>query len=216
MATTRLNITRSGLIAAAMVMAVLIAVAITAVLGLRYADARMTETARAESLDAAKSYASTMFGFDPASVDANVAHSKDVVTGPAKAQYDEIIAKNNFVASVRDQQVVSKASIQDAGVVTNTRDTSTVLIFLNQSVSRGGKELIRVDPSRLTFSMTKQDGRWLINGIDIITDDSFRSRIEHTDRPPAGGVPLPAPSSGISAPPGSATSTSNSTGPQPG
>ncbi|SKX93159.1 Uncharacterised protein [Mycobacteroides abscessus subsp. abscessus] len=66
---------------------------------------------------------------------------------------------------------------------------------MNQSVSRNGKDLVRVDPSRLTFAMVRHDDTWMIEKIEIITDDSFRSRIEQTSTPPAGAVPLPGPSS---------------------
>ncbi|MGC5249541.1 hypothetical protein ACPXB3_21755 [Gordonia sp. DT219] len=184
------------------VVAVLVvaSVALAGVLGYRYLDARWTEDARDSSLADAKSYATTMFGYDPGNVAAHVDGTKSVVTGPAKAQYDKLITKPvpgqdiSFVDGVRKQQVVSQAVIQDAGVVTNTRDSSTVLLFMNQSVSRGGKDLVRVDPSRLTFSMIKRDGRWLIENIDIITDDSFRSRIQQVSTPPPGAVPLPGPS----------------------
>lgn len=186
------------------------------ILGFRYWDARSVETARATSLAAARDYATTMFGYDPVNVADHVQRSKEAVTGSAKSEYDKLIAKplsdssDDFVEGVRKQRVVSQAVIQDAGVVANTRDTSTVLIFMNQSVTRNGKELVRVDPSRLTFSMVQRDGRWLIETIDVITDDSFRSRISRTQTPPPGAIPLPAPGS---AP---ATPTSPQSGPQTG
>lgn len=81
--------------------------------------------------------------------------------------------------------------IQDAGVVTSTRDSATVLLFINQSVTRGGNELVQINPSRLTYSMTKDDGRWLINGIDVITDDSFRGKVEVTTSVLSGATPIP-------------------------
>lgn len=190
----------SQVVAGVVALLVVASAALAVALGYRYLDARWTEGSRDESLDAAKSYATTMFGYDPGNVADHVARSQSVVTGSAKSQYDKLIANPipgqdiNFVDGVKQQQVVSQAVIQDAGVVTNTRDTSTVLIFMNQSVSRGGKDLIRVDPSRLTFSMVRTDGRWLIDNIDIITDDSFRGRISQVSTPPSGAVPLPAPS----------------------
>ncbi|GAA1479576.1 hypothetical protein GCM10009624_00160 [Gordonia sinesedis] len=183
------------------------AVAVAGFLGYRYLQARAVEDARSASLEAAKGYATTMFGYDPTNVDRNVASSRTFLTGKAKPQYDELIAKNDFVAEVRKQQIVSTVTIQGAGVVDNTTDASTVLVFMNQSVTRGGKELVNLVPSRLTFTMIRSDGRWMVDNIDIITDDSFRSRIEQTDKPPAGAVPLPAPSGSPTAPvpaPGSA------------
>ncbi|WP_290727069.1 hypothetical protein [Gordonia sp. UBA6683] len=197
--------TRRLVVVGLAVIAVACAVA-TGFLGFRYFDARATEDSRESSLSAARDYATTMFGYDPVNVADHVQRSKNVVIGSAKTEYDRLIAqplpddKDDFVEGVRKQRVVSQAVIQDAGVVTNTRDTSTVLLFMNQSVSRNGKDLVRVDPSRLTFSMVRHDDTWMIEKIEIITDDSFRSRIEQTSTPPAGAVPLPGPSSASPSP----------------
>ncbi|MGV9858924.1 hypothetical protein ACWDTD_09765 [Gordonia sp. NPDC003425] len=212
MAALTARIGRRWLTGAILGLLVVASLASAGILGFRYWDARSVETARATSLAAARDYATTMFGYDPVNVADHVQRSKEAVTGSAKSEYDKLIAKplsdssDDFVEGVRKQRVVSQAVIQDAGVVANTRDTSTVLIFMNQSVTRNGKELVRVDPSRLTFSMVQRDGRWLIETIDVITDDSFRSRISRTQTPPPGAIPLPAPGSASAAP----------TSPQPG
>lgn len=172
-------------------------------LGWRYHDVRATENARDSSLAAAKQYATTMFGFNPNNVDAHIAQSRAILTATGRPAYDGPINKADLAAQVKKQGVVSDVTIQDAGVVTNTANTSKVLIFMNQSVTRGDKQLVRVDPSRLTFDMVHQNGRWMINGIDVITDDSFRSLIGHTDTPPPNGIPLtPAPASSSPAPAG--------------
>jgi Mce-associated membrane protein len=198
-----MTVSTRRLVAGAVVVLTVAAIAVAGFLGYRYYDLRQTENARDSSLAAAKDYATTMFGYTPQNVEDHVAQSQKVLTGAAKPTYDELVTKNNLVSEVRKQQVVSEAAIQDAGVVTNTADTSTVLIFMNQSVTRGGKDLVRVDPSRLTFTMVKRDDQWLIEGIDVITDDSFRSRIQQTDTPPPGAVPLPNPAQGSSAAPSS-------------
>ncbi|WP_373855293.1 hypothetical protein [Gordonia desulfuricans] len=196
-----MRITTSRIVGAILAVLLVASAAVAGFLGYQYFDARAVENSRDESLAAAKSYATTMFGYDPGNVAEHVSRSQSVVTGSAKSQYDKLIQtpiegqQITFVEGVKKQQVVSQAVIQDAGVVTNTRDTSTVLLFMNQSVSRNGKDLVRVDPSRLTFTMTKQDGRWMIENIDIITDDSFRSRISQVSTPPSNAVPLPGPSS---------------------
>ena len=128
-----------------------------------------------------------------------------VLTGPAKPEYTKLITENNLASEVRKQQLVSEVTIQDAGVVTNTADTSKVLIFMNQSVTRGQKELVSINPSRLTFNMELQGDRWMINNIEVITDDTFRSKLEVVESLPPDAKPLPgqspAPSQTPSAPP---------------
>lgn len=171
------------------------ALATTVFLGWRYWDVRSVEKARQTSLESARSYATTMFGYNPNNVAEHISKSKSILTGGALPTYNDLVTKSNLAAEVRKQGVVSEVTLQDAGVVRNTRDTATVLIFMNQSVTRGDRELVRVDPSRLTFSMVHKDSRWMINAIDVITDDSFRSLLEKTNQPPAGGVELsPKPS----------------------
>ena len=199
--------TSTRVLIAILALAVVASAALASVLGYRYLDARGVEASRDESLNAAKSYAATMFGYDPGNVADHVKRSQEIVIGDAKTQYDKIIANPvegksfDYVTGVKEQQIVSQALVQDAGVVTNTRDTSTVLIFMNLSVSRNGKEAVRVDPARVTFGMVRQDGQWKVQNIELITDDSFRSRIGETSTPPSGAVPLPSPSeSGTGAP----------------
>ncbi|MCB1293093.1 MAG: hypothetical protein KDB67_00200 [Gordonia sp.] len=185
-------VSRRGRLTAAVLAVLLVASAASAiVLGVRYLGARADEQARDSALSSARDYVTTMFGYTPKNVAAHVERSRKVVTGDAKAQYDKIISDTNLVAEVGKQKIISEVIIQDAGVVTSTRDTATVLLFINQSVTRGGNELVQINPSRLTYSMTKDDGRWLINSIDVITDDSFRGKVEVTTSVPSGAKPIP-------------------------
>ncbi|SIR66636.1 hypothetical protein [Williamsia sterculiae] len=151
--------------------------AVATVYGLRYRDARAVEDSRNASLAAAKGYATTMFGYKPDDIDAHIGQTKSIVAGPARSQYDDIITQSDLAAQVKKQQVVSDVSIQEAGVVTNTADTAQVLIFMNQSVTRQGNQLVQVEPSRLQYSMRKSGGRWTIENIDVYNDDSVRKEL---------------------------------------
>ncbi|WP_044507196.1 hypothetical protein [Gordonia sp. KTR9] len=190
---------RLGLIALGVVLVA--AVVATAFLGFRFTQGRTVEDARASSLAAAREYATTMFGYNAENVTEHIDQSMSVLTGPAKPEYTKLITDNNLAAEVRKQSVVSEVTIQDAGVVTNTADTSQVLIFMNQSVTRGNKELVSINPSRLTFDMKREGDRWLINAIEVITDDTFRSKIEVVESLPPDAKPVPAPSSAPTATP---------------
>lgn len=183
---------RRGRLTAAVLAVLLVASAAAAiVLGVRCLGARADEQARDSALSAARDYVTTMFGYTPKDVAAHVERSKKAVTGDAKTQYEKIISDTDLVAEVGKQKIISEVIIQDAGVVTSTRNSATVLLFINQSVTRGGNELVQINPSRLTYSMTRDDGRWLINSIDVITDDSFRGKVEVTTSVPPGATPIP-------------------------
>ncbi|MBD0861112.1 hypothetical protein IA539_07775 [Gordonia sp. zg691] len=195
------KLSKGRLAVIALAVLVVAAVVTTAFLGLRFTQGRAVEEARDSSLAAARAYATTMFGYDAKNVSEHIDQSMNVLTGPAKPEYTKLITENNLAAEVRKQQVVSEVTIQDAGVVTNTEDTSQVLIFMNQSVTRGNKELVSINPSRLTFDMKREGDRWLINAIEVITDDTFRSKIEVVESLPPDAKPLPGPSSAPAAPP---------------
>lgn len=174
---------------------------ITTIVGLDYRDTKLAEDARGEALDAGKQTAGIMFGYQPDNVEQHVADTRESLSGPAQQQYDEIITEANLVAEVQKQQVKSEVSIQDAGVVSSTRDTALLLIFMNQSVTRDGKDLVSVNASRLQYSMEREGDRWLVTNIDILTDDSVKARLaEDADKPGASTIPVPVPSDPSGAP----------------
>lgn len=204
---------RLGLIALGVVLVA--AIVVTAFLGFRFTQGRAVEDARASSLAAARDYATTMFGYNAENVTEHIDQSMSVLTGPAKPEYTKLITDNNLAAEVRKQSVVSEVTIQDAGVVTNTADTSQVLIFMNQSVTRGNKELVSINPSRLTFDMKHDGDRWMINSIEVITDDTFRSKIEVVESLPPDAKPVPGPSSAPSPAPSPSTGPAGAPVPTP-
>ncbi|MFT4393849.1 hypothetical protein ACLTEW_02850 [Gordonia lacunae] len=204
---------RLGLIALGVVLVA--AIVVTAFLGFRFTQGRVVEDARASSLAAARDYATTMFGYNAENVTEHIDQSMSVLTGPAKPEYTKLITDNNLAAEVRKQSVVSEVTIQDAGVVTNTADTSQVLIFMNQSVTRGNKELVSINPSRLTFDMKHDGDRWMINSIEVITDDTFRSKIEVVESLPPDAKPVPGPSSAPSPAPSPSTGPAGAPVPTP-
>ena len=143
-----------------------------------------------------------MFGFDPASVDGNVAQAKAALVGNARTTYDGIMQSSDLSAQVKQQKVTSTVTIQEAGVSSASANRATVLIFMNQSVSKGDNQLVRVEPSRVEYSMVKSGDRWLIDDITVITDDSLRKKLNlaPSDAPSASGAVMP-PGSSTPAPP---------------
>ncbi|NED67960.1 hypothetical protein G3I15_44200, partial [Streptomyces sp. SID10244] len=91
-----MRITTGRVVAATLVLLLVAAAAVTVFLGIRFFDDRATENARNSSLDAAKGYATTMFGYTPQNVDQHIAESKSVLTGAAKPTYDDLVTKNNL------------------------------------------------------------------------------------------------------------------------
>ncbi|MFW0788582.1 hypothetical protein [Gordonia sp. CPCC 205333] len=195
------NTLHRGKIAWAIYGAVLVAaIAVATVLGVAYFSAHSTEKSRESAVSSAKDYATTMFGYTPKNIDDHIRRSQSFVTGEAAKQYKQWTVDPNYGDTVRKDNIVSSAVVQDAGVIENTRDTAKVLIFVNQSVSRGNKEDVRVDPSRVTFDMVRTDGAWKIQNIDVLTDTTLRQLISKETTAPSGAKPLPPASSSVPAP----------------
>ncbi len=197
--TSVLKSTKVRIGGAVMVLLILAGAVAATVLGLRYAGANSDEDARSAALDAGKRYATVMFGFTPADVDANVAQAKAALVGNARTTYDDIMKSSDLSAEVKKQNVNSAVSIQEAGVVSGDAERAVVLIFMNQSVTRGQTELVRVEPSRVQYSMRKSGDRWLIDDIQVITDNSLRDKLHlgpapSTDPSATPSVSPPAPS----------------------
>jgi Mce-associated membrane protein len=195
--------TRVRVVAAILALLVIACGVAATVLGLRWSAASDREDARAAALRAGEGYAMVMFGFDPTTVDANVAKAKAGLVGDARSTYDDIMRSSNLSVQVKQQKVSSTVTIQEAGVSSASADRATVLIFMNQSVSKGDNQLIRVEPSRVQYSMVRSGDRWLIDDITVITDDSLRKKLNIPPSDTASGSTPPA--SGAVTPPGSST-----------
>lgn len=61
--------------------------------------------------------------------------------------------------------VVTKASVSAAGVTTLNANTATVLVFLNQTTTSKTRPLPAVTGSRLSVTLEKVNGQWLVSGV---------------------------------------------------
>ncbi|MFT4086960.1 MAG: hypothetical protein QM658_07340 [Gordonia sp. (in: high G+C Gram-positive bacteria)] len=175
---------------------VVVVLVVTGFLGVRYATARATENARDSSLAAAKQYVQWMYAWTPQNISDNINKTMSVLTGKAKEDYQKRVVENRIAEKVKQQQSVAKVTDQGSGVMENTRDTAKVLLFINQSASRGNSDQVSTNPSRVVYTMERSGGAWLINDIEIVDDDSLRSRItDGSDADTSTAVPIPAPSS---------------------
>lgn len=195
-ATPDTRIPRSWLVVATVLAALVV---LTGFLGFRYYRLASLESARNSSLAAAKDYAQTMFSYEPGDVDKKIARAQGFLIEGASKEFAEQVTQLKMAQNVKSNRIISKLAVADGGVVTNTRSTSTVLLFLNQSVTSAAEPKVRIDPSRVQFTMVRKGGDWKINSIQIFTDDSLRKIVERDTGDPTAGetekTPAPAPAS---------------------
>ncbi|WP_186290552.1 hypothetical protein [Gordonia zhaorongruii] len=171
---------------------VLVAAIVAAVLtGIRYWSMNAEEDARASAAVAAGQYTKVMFERDAKTVATNVDRTMEFLVGSERESFQKNMTDYHVVDEVKKQKIVTKVTIQGTAVMENTRDSAKVLVFMNQSSSRGTTEEAQVDASRLVYDMTRQSGEWKISGIDILDDNSLRDRVEKVDAPPSTAVPIP-------------------------
>ncbi|MGB6125062.1 MAG: hypothetical protein WBG47_06905 [Gordonia sp. (in: high G+C Gram-positive bacteria)] len=182
---------------------VVLVVAVTVFLGVVYANAAAEERARDSSKAAAEQYVVEMFSWNPKDVDAHINATMGRLTGEAQKEYQKNIVSEKVAEGVKKQGVSTVVTVQGAGTMENTRNTSKVMLFINQSSTRNDVSEVQIDKSRLIFTMEKHGDMWKINEIDILDDQSLRDRMTGvTGAPPPGAVPIPgAPQSATTPPP---------------
>lgn len=76
-------------------------------------------------------------------------------------------ANKDIIPQARERQVVSQANVVGVGVLSAQRNSATVMVYLNRTVTDKSKTPI-YDGSRLRVDYQKIDGKWLIKYITPI------------------------------------------------
>lgn len=166
---------RLAAVAAAMLI-VALAVAVILVAAGRDDDGSVDD-ARRDAMAKGREVAGLMFTYSPATVRANVEKVKPMLTGNAAKQFDQVLTDDQMVYVVDKNNVTSKISIADAGVVQAHKDSATILLFLDQTVSRKGATATSVVPSRIEMEVTRHQGTWKVSELSLISDDSISKAI---------------------------------------
>jgi Mce-associated membrane protein len=125
----------------------------------------------------AREVAGLMFTYSPETVRANVDKVQPMLTGDAAQQFETVLSDNQFVFVVDKNNVTSTLSIADAGIVEAHKDSATVLLFMDQTVSRKDADTTSVVPSRLEMDVVKHGGGWKVSTLSLISDDSISKAI---------------------------------------
>ena len=105
-----------------------------------------------------------MFGYDYQTVERNL---NEVYPPPDYRQEFEDRANKDIIPQARERQLVSQANVVGVGVLSAQRDSASVMVYMNRTVTDKSKTPI-YDGSRLRVDYQKIDGRWLIKYITHI------------------------------------------------
>jgi Mce-associated membrane protein len=104
-----------------------------------------------------------VFGFDYQTVEASMTEAEGLLTPAYRTEFAER-AKTDIIPAARERRLVTQVTVTGAGVLDAHRDTGSVLVFMNRTVTDKSKKS-QYDGSRLRVDFTRVDGHWLINYI---------------------------------------------------
>ena len=85
------------------------------------------------------------------------------LTGRARQQYDQLFAQVRAQAPA--QKLVLTTRVVSVGVTSITGDTARLLVFVDQSATRGDTKAASASAAQLSVTATKVDGRWLVSDL---------------------------------------------------
>ena len=107
-----------------------------------------------------------VFGYDYQTVERSLTEVYPLLT-PDYRQEFEARANKDIIPQARERQLVSQANVVGVGVLSAQRNSASVMVYMNRTVTDKSKTPI-YDGSRLRVDYQKIDGKWLIKYITPI------------------------------------------------
>lgn len=107
-----------------------------------------------------------VFGYDYQTVERSLGKAYPLLT-PGYRQEFEKSANAQIIPEARKREVVVQANVVGVGVMTAKRDSASVMVFMNRTVTDKSREPV-YDGSRLRVDYQRVGGKWLINYITPI------------------------------------------------
>lgn len=119
-----------------------------------------SDTARVESVQAAKDITAQMLSYETETVDQQLTAARDRMTGEFRGTYTAMI--NEVIPAAHAQRIAAVADVLEAGTASAKPDRVELVLFVNQSV-QVGDEMPKKHPSVARVTMVKDNGQWLMS-----------------------------------------------------
>jgi Mce-associated membrane protein len=129
-------------------------------------EIRGEQATRAELAPLAAKQIPQVFGYDYQTVERNLNEVYPLLTPDYRREFEDR-AKKDIIPQARERQLVSQANVVGVGVLTAQRNSASVMVYMNRTVTDKSKEPV-YDGSRLRVDYRKVDGEWLIEYITPI------------------------------------------------
>lgn len=124
-----------------------------------------SDTARVESVQAAKEITVEMLSYETETVDQQLTAARDWMTGEFLGTYTAMI--NEVIPAAHAQRIAAVADVLRIGTVTAKPDSVEVVLFVNQSV-QVGDHMPEKTPSVARATMVKDGGSWLMSKYESV------------------------------------------------
>ncbi|PXX07684.1 mammalian cell entry protein [Mycolicibacterium moriokaense] len=127
---------------------------------------RGEQTTRAEVAPLAAKQIPQVFGYDYQTVERSLNDVYPLLTPDYRQEFEDR-ANKDIIPQARERQVVSQANVVGVGVLSAQRNSASVMVYMNRTVTDKSKTPV-YDGSRLRVDYQKIDGKWLIKYITPI------------------------------------------------
>ncbi len=124
------------------------------------------QAARAELAPLAAQQIPKVFGYDYQTVERSLNEIYPLLTPNYRHEFEDR-ANKDIIPQARERQLVSQANTVGVGVLAAKRDSGSVMVYMNRTVTDKSKQPV-YDGSRLKVDYVKVNGQWLINYITPI------------------------------------------------
>jgi len=107
-----------------------------------------------------------IFGYDYQTVERSLDAAARLLTQDYEREFNDRAAKD-IIPQARERQLVSQANVVGAGMLDAQRDSGSVMVFMNRTVTDKSKQPV-YDGSRLRVDYQKERGEWKIKYITPI------------------------------------------------
>jgi Mce-associated membrane protein len=129
-------------------------------------ELRGEQTTRDDVAPLAAKQIPQVFGYDYQTVERSLNEVYPLLTPDYRHEFQDRAIKD-IIPQARERQVVSQANVVGVGVLSAQRDSASVMVYMNRTVTDKSKTPI-YDGSRLRVDYQKIDGKWLIKYITPI------------------------------------------------
>ncbi|PPJ25800.1 hypothetical protein [Nocardia nova] len=152
---------------AALLLVTILGVVASSILFVRTQHARDRRADTIAVEQAAREGAESILSYQPATVDADLAKAKDMLTGDFRDYYTRFTGDVVAPAS-KQKKIATTATVQAVGAVTVDDGKATVLIFVNQRTTSADSPQPADSASSVRVGLVREGGRWLIDKFDPV------------------------------------------------